>query len=156
MAQTRKAQQTQPGPAEAGPVLRAGRPADPVPASLTTPTSAPAPAAPEAGVIPEATVQPTTAIESDPPAPAVDPEQAVPEPEEPVRPDSEAPLRQHRRRQLLRQCERVLLLDFDTLAMAGWPDSYALAEARRRRDLWLFSATAVSYTHLTLPTNREV
>lgn len=45
--------------------------------------------------------------------------------------------RQQRRRQLLHDCERLLLLDFDTLAMPGWPDHHQLNLARRRRDSWL-------------------
>ena len=45
--------------------------------------------------------------------------------------------RQQRRRKLLHDCERLLLLDFDTLAMPGWPDHHQLNLARRRRDSWL-------------------
>ncbi|PAU81343.1 hypothetical protein CK501_07310 [Halovibrio salipaludis] len=45
--------------------------------------------------------------------------------------------RQQRRRKLLHDCERLLLLDFDTLAMPGWPDHHQLHLARRRRDSWL-------------------
>ena len=45
--------------------------------------------------------------------------------------------RQQRRRRLLHDCERLLLLDFDTLAMPGWPDHHQLNLARRRRDSWL-------------------
>ena len=45
--------------------------------------------------------------------------------------------RQQRRRRLLHDCERLLLLDFDTLAMPGWPDHHQLNVARRRRDSWL-------------------
>lgn len=41
---------------------------------------------------------------------------------------------------MLRQCDRVLLMDFERLAMSDWPDNYSLAAARRGRDLWLFSA----------------
>ncbi len=48
--------------------------------------------------------------------------------------------RQRKLRLMLRQCDRVLLMDFDLLAMNGWPDNFTLAEARRGRDLWLFSA----------------
>lgn len=53
-----------------------------------------------------------------------------------------APLRaqSHQRhlRLMLRQCDRVLLMDFDLLAMNGWPDNFSLAAARRNRDLWIF------------------
>ena len=48
--------------------------------------------------------------------------------------------RQRKLRLLLRQCDRVLLLDFDLLALPDWPDNYTLSAARRNRDLWLFSA----------------
>jgi len=41
---------------------------------------------------------------------------------------------------MLRQCDRVLLMDFDRLAMSDWPDNYSLAAAGRGRDLWLFTA----------------
>ena len=46
-------------------------------------------------------------------------------------------IQQRQRRQLLRDCERLLLLDFNTLAMPDWPDHHMVNEARRRRDLWL-------------------
>jgi|GEM_PF-2177939 len=45
--------------------------------------------------------------------------------------------RQRQRRKLLHDCEGLLLLDFDTLAMPNWPNHYALATARRKRDTWL-------------------
>lgn len=48
---------------------------------------------------------------------------------------------QQRRRMLLRNCERVLMMEFDVLSMPEWPDNFALMQARRRRDYWL---TAVS------------
>ena len=46
--------------------------------------------------------------------------------------------RQRKLRLMLRQCDRVMLMDFDTLAMSDWPDNFSLAVARRSRDLWLF------------------
>lgn len=52
-------------------------------------------------------------------------------------------------RQLLRQCDRVLLLDFNLLAMPDWPDNYTVAAARRRRDLWLFAATLAGLVFLS-------
>lgn len=55
-----------------------------------------------------------------------------------------AQTRQRQRRRLIRQCERLLLLDFNMLAMPGWPDSFLLAKARRRRDLWIFSVTVAA------------
>lgn len=125
MAETQRLQQTNPGQAGGGgPVLRAGRPADPAPAAPSDEQRTPD----DPGIADQPAPEPALA-EQPPENPAASGQQGA-----------EAGLRQHRRRQLLRQCERVLLLDFDTLAMSGWPDGYALAEARRRRDLWLFSA----------------
>lgn len=131
MADTQKLQQNI--TTGTGPVLRPGRPADPAASLPATSKPAPGPAS-EAG--------PET-------APA--PEQAPATPESGGDASSPIPatMGQHRRRQLLRQCERVLLLDFDTLAMAGWPDSYSLARARRRRDLWLFGATLSALVFLS-------
>ncbi len=48
--------------------------------------------------------------------------------------------RQRKLRLMLRQCDRVLLLDFDLLALPDWPDNFTLSAARRNRDFWLFSA----------------
>ncbi|MGC8119350.1 hypothetical protein [Marinobacter sp. VGCF2001] len=52
----------------------------------------------------------------------------------------QAESRQRKLRLLLRQCDRVLLMDFNLLAMPDWPDNYQVAAARRSRDLWVFSA----------------
>jgi hypothetical protein len=57
--------------------------------------------------------------------------------------------RQRKLRQMLRQCDRVLLMDFDLLAMNDWPDNYTLAEARRGRDLWVFSALLAAVVFLS-------
>jgi hypothetical protein len=46
--------------------------------------------------------------------------------------------RQRKLRLILRQCDRVMLMDFEILAMSDWPDNYSMAVARRSRDLWLF------------------
>ena len=56
--------------------------------------------------------------------------------------------RQRRRRKLLHDCERLLLLDFDTLAMPSWPDHHKVNEARRRRDGWLALLSILSATVL--------
>lgn len=56
---------------------------------------------------------------------------------------------QRKLRRLLRQCERVNLLDFNILALAGWPDNYTLNAARRRRDSWLLSATIAALVFLS-------
>ncbi len=52
-------------------------------------------------------------------------------------------------RLMLRQCDRVLLMDFDLLSMSDWPDNYSLAQARRRRDLWLLSALVAATLFLS-------
>ncbi|MDL0430022.1 hypothetical protein QPM17_02720 [Marinobacter sp. TBZ242] len=57
--------------------------------------------------------------------------------------------RQRKLRLMLRQCDRVLLLDFDLLALPDWPDNYTLSTARRRRDLWLFSALLAAIVFLS-------
>lgn len=57
--------------------------------------------------------------------------------------------RQRQLRLMLRQCDRVLLMDFDQLAMSDWPDNYTLAAARRGRDLWLFSALLAALVFLS-------
>jgi hypothetical protein len=57
--------------------------------------------------------------------------------------------RQRKLRLMLRQCDRVLLLDFDLLALPDWPDNYTLAAARRNRDLWLFSALLAAIVFLS-------
>ncbi|OEY67109.1 hypothetical protein [Marinobacter sp. X15-166B] len=51
-----------------------------------------------------------------------------------------ARLRQRKWRLMMRQCDRVVLLDFQLLAMPEWPDNYALALARKKRDFWLLGA----------------
>ncbi|MCK7543403.1 hypothetical protein MLC59_04405 [Marinobacter bryozoorum] len=56
---------------------------------------------------------------------------------------------QRRLRRLLRQCERVNLMDFNLLSLSGWPDSYTLSAARRRRDSWLLSATVAALVFLS-------
>jgi hypothetical protein len=56
---------------------------------------------------------------------------------------------QRRLRRLLRQCERVNLLDFNVLSLAGWPDNHVLNAARRRRDSWLLSATIAALVFLS-------
>lgn len=52
--------------------------------------------------------------------------------------------RQRERRQLLEMCDRLLLLDFNTLAMPQWPDQFTVENARKQRDLWLFSLSVLS------------
>lgn len=109
-------------PAPGEPVLRPGRAADP--------------AEPVSAAASEAPGEPEEAGEADDEsAPAI--EQAM------------AETRQKKLRLMLKQCDRVLLMDFDLLAMAEWPDNYTLAAARRSRDLWLFSALLAALVFLS-------
>ena len=57
--------------------------------------------------------------------------------------------RQRKLRLMLRQCDRVLLMDFDLLSMSGWPDNYRLAAARRSRDVWALSAMVAATIFLS-------
>lgn len=43
---------------------------------------------------------------------------------------------QRQLRLIMRQCDRVLLVDYDVLAMEKWPDNAGIVAARWRRDLW--------------------
>ena len=61
----------------------------------------------------------------------------------------QAESRQRNLRLILRQCDRVLLMDFDLLAMNDWPDNFSVAAARRSRDLWLFSALVAATVFLS-------
>ncbi|KAA1174829.1 hypothetical protein FWJ25_05460 [Marinobacter salinexigens] len=114
----------------AGVVLRPGRAADPVPAET---------ALPEASV-PQGTGAPELADvtnEKEGERENVNSDQIL------------ARSRQRKLRLILRQCDRVLLMDFDLLAMNDWPDSYSLAAARKSRDLWLFSALIAAAVFLS-------
>ncbi|WP_296933072.1 hypothetical protein [uncultured Marinobacter sp.] len=145
MAENQSKAATQANEPAQAPVLRPGRAADPVPAPVTAgaPTSA------------------SQAAENEPPDQASD---ANAEPDSPSGAEASreggsgvtervlAESRQRGLRLMLRQCDRVLLMDFDLLAMNGWPDNYTMAEARRGRDLWLFSsliAAAIFLSGLT-------
>lgn len=61
----------------------------------------------------------------------------------------EAKKSQRKLRLILRQCDRVLLMDFDLLAMSDWPDNYQMAAARRSRDLWILSALIAATVFLS-------
>jgi len=52
----------------------------------------------------------------------------------------------HRRqlRLMMRQCDRLLLADYDLLAMEKWPDNARISAARRRRDLWLLAVAVAA------------
>ncbi len=123
-----------------GAVLRQGRAADPLPSAPSAPASA---QGADAAGNPKAPVGLSEAAEAPESAPAVEEEEEEVEEQEPAPGASEQAQAQFRQRELrliLRQCDRVLLLDFNRLAMSDWPDDYTLATARRNRDLWLFSA----------------
>ena len=51
---------------------------------------------------------------------------------------------QRQLRLMMRQCDRVLLADYDLLAMERWPDNARLSAARRRRDLWLLAVAVAA------------
>ena len=132
-------------PAQA-PVLRPGRAADPVPVPVApgdqTPATVPANPAAESAPTGQA---PETSSESEPSADRGESRDTDSGKPERVLAES----RQRKLRLMLRQCDRVLLMDFDLLAMNGWPDNYTMAEARRSRDLWLFSALSAAAVFLS-------
>ena len=47
--------------------------------------------------------------------------------------------RQRQLRLIMRQCDRVLLADYDLLTMEQWPDNARISAARWCRDLWLLA-----------------
>lgn len=137
-----------------GPVLRPGRAADPVPAprkpAPPEPVSKAAAAAPAATADPEAGAPLSGAKTSEAPPGTDDEPRAAGHGETGAEPERVlADARQRRLRLMLRQCDRVLLMDFDLLAMNGWPDNFTLAQARRSRDLWLFSALVAAAVFLS-------
>jgi len=116
-----------------GAVLRPGRAADPVPGEQSQMVGAGSRAA-------EAPL-----AQSDQPDQEQGESRENPEEAGPVRAES----RQRKLRLMLRQCDRVLLMDFDLLAMNEWPDNFSVATARRSRDLWLFSALVAAIVFLS-------
>ncbi|WP_166261070.1 hypothetical protein [Marinobacter salicampi] len=141
MAKTDTAQNPEANPLAEGPVLRQGRRADPL-SGHEQPVA-------EAHVTQGESVS-TTDVEQ-PSAVEVLGKQGEQDEQEwgPEADEVEAKTRQRRLRQLLRQCERVLLLDFNRLAMSDWPDNFSLAEARKHRDLWVFSALVAAVVFLS-------
>lgn len=124
------------------PVLQPGRPADPVqPPATVEPDSPPAEASPP---IPAGNIA-TPDDAPDAPASTDDEVEAT----APAESKAAVVQSMRHRRRLLRQCERVLLLEFNTLAIPDWPDSYTVAAAQRRRDLWLFSAMVAALVFLS-------
>ncbi|PFG07834.1 hypothetical protein [Marinobacter sp. LV10MA510-1] len=137
MAQNTGTQAPAPAPASsaaAPAVLRQGRAADPAPAvadkavavagqgsqNTTQPSTGPN----------ESTRQPSDAMAAD----AEDSRDASPGSSR-----DKAANRQRQLRLMMRQCDRVLLADYDLLAMEKWPDNARISAARRRRDLWLLA-----------------
>ena len=146
MAENQSKAATQANSPAQAPVLRPGRAADPVPVPVApgdqTPATVPANPAAESAPTGQA---PETSSESEPSADrgeSRDTDSGKPE-------RALAESRQRKLRLMLRQCDRVLLMDFDLLAMNGWPDNYTMAEARRSRDLWLFSALIAAAVFLS-------
>ncbi|WP_202980223.1 hypothetical protein [Marinobacter fonticola] len=134
--------------ARPSPVLQPGRPADPAP---------PAPVGPEINdpeiegeltehaSLPSEVTEDAAVLARVEDASEATASEALDEPQ----PNRETlMMQQSGYRRLLRQCERVLLLDFNTLAMPDWPDNFSMASARRRRDLWLFSASLAAILFL--------
>lgn len=127
-------------------MLHPGRPADPVAGAEPALVR---PATTEAGKAP---IEPGESVSSGVASePAREEQSATGEETEPapVTRVSQAGDRQKKLRLLLRQCDRVLLLDFNLLAMPDWPDNYTVAAARRRRDVWLFSVMVAGLVFLS-------
>ncbi|MBY6102524.1 hypothetical protein [Marinobacter nauticus] len=137
MAENTAVDKTDPANAS-GAVLRPGRAADPVPA---TPESALNAAQRTAALQADDDQGQNTESGSEQPEAQESQDRTAETGSE--NPDIEQALAESRQRKLrlmLRQCDRVLLMDFNLLAMSDWPDNYQMAAARRSRDLWIFSA----------------
>ncbi len=118
------------------PLLRQGRPADPAPAQSAQAAGNQA----EAGAVANVAGKPAPTTDDNKPSTSSDQPEAGSGDEAVVGIEKTlAESRQRKLRLMLRQCDRVMLMDFDILAMSDWPDNYRLATARRSRDLWLFS-----------------
>lgn len=161
MAQHTAAQSDQQKP---GAVLRPGRAADPAPdTGVLEKASSPRvePANSEAAGV-ESTADKQATPQSQPVSPDSEkgagdspqesPKEGAEESAEETADELEKSLaesKQRKLRLLLRQCDRVLLLDFNLLAMSDWPDNHQMADARRNRDLWIFSALAAAAIFLS-------
>jgi hypothetical protein len=129
------------------PLLRQGRPADP---ESQRSVAVPKPEGEQEGG-PESKQQPERVENGENPESAVAEAKTLPD-------DGEfaagiektiAESRQRKLRLTLRQCDRVMLMDFDILAMSDWPDNYTVAVARRSRDLWLFGSLMAALVFLS-------
>lgn len=146
MAQGNDRQLRQAGTPKREPMLRPGRPADPVPLSEVAVT----PPATDAREVTDESEDESreTGIPAGDSTDSRDSDGA--EPVADVISDKVmAETRQRDLRRLLKQCERVQLLDFSMLSMQGWPDNFTLNEARRRRDIWLFCAALAALVFLS-------
>lgn len=114
------------------PLLRQGRPADPEVEESSGPQPVPAKSQPESAD--EDADEETSSQGSDLSAGI---EKTI------------AESRQRKLRLMLRQCDRVMLMDFEMLAMTDWPDNYSVAVARRSRDLWLFCTLLAALVFLS-------
>ena len=129
-----------------GAVLHPGRAADPLPETTGE--------AGEAGAVAPDSGEPEVRPGDDPEAAETErdagaTETAAEDGEDKTGQRAAAAARQRRLRLLLRRCDRVLLMDFDILAMNDWPDNFTLAAARRRRDLWLLAALVCATVFLS-------
>ncbi|WP_417545158.1 hypothetical protein [Marinobacter sp.] len=124
-----------------GAVLRPGRSADPVPAQPD------ASSAIKAVPVPSSQNEDVTTTGVGGAQPGTESVDGVGATEDagPVQAES----RQRTLRLILRQCDRVLLMDFDLLAMNDWPDNFSVASARRSRDLWVFTALVAATVFLS-------
>lgn len=129
-----------------GAVLRPGRAADPVPDEAMLAASDNDPQGPAAAQQEKDESADEHSLEgSDQPEHALNEDAENQENSEPVQAES----RQRKLRLMLRQCDRVLLMDFELLAMNDWPDNFSVASARRSRDLWIFSALVAAIVFLS-------
>lgn len=150
MAQNQSAAQALAGTAQ-GAVLRPGRAADPVPLEAIKAPSDSDPQAPLAAPPAASSTDSDGGTGENAPDSNGGPEQASDESaEEHEHSESlQAESRQRKLRLMLRQCDRVLLMDFELLAMNDWPDNFSVAAARRSRDLWIFSALVAAVVFLS-------
>lgn len=146
MAQNQTAAQVIPE-APQGAVLRPGRAADPVPEALPANQNHPQPVATE-----NRNYDSAGSEAGEGRLDATDQPDAEQGEGAETQGDIESKLAESRQRKLrlmLRQCDRVLLMDFELLAMNDWPDNFSVATARRNRDLWVFSALVAAIVFLS-------
>lgn len=143
MAENRRSQTTNETQPPGEPLLRQGRPADPVAVETHDSSAAPGPSEPPAE---QSSGQEKGASGDDK---SSGDEKPNDETNNAGIEKTLAESRQRKLRLMLRQCDRVMLMDFDILAMSDWPDNYTVAVARRSRDLWLFCSLAAALVFLS-------